>query len=46
MTRLRIFASYVLLAPLIVILGTIDILTDGRSRDWPFGRVPQDGEAD
>ena len=28
---------WLFLAPLIVILGTADILTKGRSRNWPLG---------
>lgn len=34
---LRIAAMWVFLGPLIIILGTIDVLTDGRSRSWPLG---------
>jgi hypothetical protein len=36
-----IFGMWVFLAPLIAILGTVDFLTDGRSRTWPFGEWRQ-----
>jgi hypothetical protein len=29
------------LLPLIIILGTIDTLTNGRSRSWPLGEQPE-----
>jgi hypothetical protein len=35
---LQIAAMWVFLGPLIVILGTIDILTAGRSRVWLLGQ--------
>ncbi|MFC0012823.1 hypothetical protein [Devosia nitrariae] len=34
---LQIAGTWLFLAPLIVILGTVDVLTNGRSRNWPFG---------
>ena len=33
---LQIAGMWLFLAPLIVILGTADVLTNGRSRNWPF----------
>jgi hypothetical protein len=33
--RVQIAAMWVFLGPLIVILGTVDRLTNGRSRNWP-----------
>lgn len=39
---LRIAAMWVFLGPLIIILGTIDALTSGRSRSWPLGEKPRD----
>lgn len=32
------------LGPLIIILGTVDVLTNGRSRNWPLGEQPRDEE--
>jgi hypothetical protein len=37
---LRIAGMWILLFPLIVILGIIDLLTEGRSRSWPLGEKP------
>lgn len=37
---LRIAGMWIFLFPLIVILGTIDLLTEGRSRSWPLGEKP------
>ena len=34
--RLKIAAMWFFLLPLIIILGTADRLTTGRSRTWPF----------
>ena len=34
---LRIAAMWFFLGPLIIILGTADALTKGRSRTWPLG---------
>jgi hypothetical protein len=34
--RLQIAGMWFFLAPLIVTLGTVDILTNGQSRHWPF----------
>ena len=34
---LQIAGMWLFLAPLIIILGTVDVLTEGRSRNWPFG---------
>lgn len=34
--NLQIIGMWVFLAPLIVILGTADILTNGRGCSWPF----------
>ena len=34
--RLRIAAMWFFLGPLVIILGTVDCLTDGRSRHWPL----------
>lgn len=34
--QLQIAAMWVFLAPLIIILGTADRLSLGRSRNWPF----------
>lgn len=33
---LKIALMWLFLLPLIIILGTIDVLTEGRSRKWPF----------
>jgi len=33
---LQIAGMWIFLAPLIVILGTADMLTAGRTRNWPF----------
>jgi uncharacterized membrane protein len=33
--RLKVAGLFLFLLPLIVILGTIDFLTHGRSRNWP-----------
>lgn len=32
----QIAAVWLFLLPLIIILGTVDVLTNGRSRKWPF----------
>lgn len=37
---LRIAAMWFFLGPLIIILGTTDVLTRGRSRNWPLGEKP------
>lgn len=34
--RLQIAAMWFFLGPLIIILATVDYLTNGRSRHWPF----------
>ncbi|MCR6672151.1 hypothetical protein [Devosia ginsengisoli] len=34
---LQVAAMWLFLGPLIVVLGTADILTNGRSRNWPLG---------
>ena len=34
---LQIAALWIFLAPLILILGMVDVLTKGRSRSWPLG---------
>jgi hypothetical protein len=34
---LRVAAMWFFLGPLIIILGTVDVLTNGRSRAWPPG---------
>lgn len=34
--NLQTYALWVFLAPLIIILGTADRVTRGRSRNWPF----------
>lgn len=34
--HLRTAGMWLFLGPLIVVLGTIDALTNGRSRNWPF----------
>ena len=33
--RLQIAGMWFFLGPLIIILGTVDVLTEGRSRSWP-----------
>lgn len=33
---LRVYAMWIFLAPLIILLGTADLLTDQRTRSWPF----------
>jgi hypothetical protein len=33
---LQLAALWLFLLPLIIILGTADILSGGRSRNWPF----------
>ena len=32
---------WIFLAPLIIVLGTLDVVTGGESRSWPFGEQPQ-----
>ena len=32
----QVTLMWLFLLPLITILGTIDVLTDGKSRNWPF----------
>ncbi|MDB5622174.1 MAG: hypothetical protein JWR39_737 [Devosia sp.] len=44
--RLRIVAIWVFLTPLIVILGTVDVLTNGRSRSWLSGDRPRNDKRD
>ena len=39
---LQIAAMWLLLGPLIIVLGTTDILTNGRSRSWPLGEKPRE----
>ncbi len=34
--KFQIAAMWVFLLPLIIVLGTADVLTGGRSRKWPF----------
>jgi hypothetical protein len=34
--KLCIFGMWVFLGPLIIILGTVDVLSRGRSRKWPL----------
>lgn len=34
---LQIAAMWLFLGPLIIVLGTADVLTKGRSRSWPLG---------
>ena len=33
---------WVFLGPLIVIMGTMDVITKGRTRDWLAGDQPRD----
>lgn len=41
--NIQIAAMWVFLAPLILILGTLDVATKGRSRSWPLGdQAPND----
>jgi hypothetical protein len=42
--QLQIAGMWVLLGPLIVILGTLDVLTNGRSRAWPLGEKAGQGD--
>jgi len=35
---LKVAGMWLFLAPLIIILGTIDVITKGRTRDWPLGQ--------
>ena len=42
--QLRIVGMWVFLGPLIIILGTLDVLTNGRSRAWPLGEQIGNGE--
>lgn len=35
---LQIAAMWLFLGPLIIVLGTADLLTGGRSRNWPLGK--------
>lgn len=42
--QLRIVGMWVFLGPLIIILGTLDVLTSGRSRAWPPGEKIGNGE--
>lgn len=34
---LLVAGMWIFLAPLIIILGTLDYLTDGETRNWPLG---------
>ena len=34
--RLKVAGLFIFLLPLIIILGIADILTNGRSRNWPY----------
>ena len=34
---LKVAGMWLFLAPLIIVLGTLDVVTNGRSRDWPLG---------
>ena len=36
--KTKIAAMWLFLLPLIIILGTLDLLTDGRTRAWPFAQ--------
>lgn len=38
---LFVAGMWIFLAPLIIVLGTLDVLTGGESRSWPFGEQPQ-----
>ncbi len=40
--RLRIAGMFLFLGPLMVILGTIDIVRNGRSRNSPLEEQPRD----
>lgn len=42
--RARIAWMWFFLGPLIIILGTVDVLTNGRSRSWPLGDQQRDDE--
>ncbi|WEK05820.1 MAG: hypothetical protein P0Y65_06075 [Candidatus Devosia phytovorans] len=42
--RLRIAAMWLFLAPLILFLGMADVLSNGRTRNWPLGEVPREDE--
>lgn len=42
--RIRIAAMWVFLAPLIFFLGTADVLTNGKTRNWPLGEPGGDDE--
>jgi hypothetical protein len=43
--RLRLAGMWLFLGPLIILLGIVDIVTNGRSRNWPLGEKPrEDGE--
>lgn len=33
---LQLAGMWLFLMPLVIILGTADVLSDGRSRNWPF----------
>ena len=33
--RAKVAGLFIFLLPLVIILGTIDFLTDGRSQHWP-----------
>jgi len=35
---LQVAAMWLFLGPLIIVLGTTDVLTGGRSRNWPLGQ--------
>lgn len=35
--KLKIVAMWIFLGPLIIILGTVDVVTGGRSRKWLLG---------
>ena len=40
--RLALAGMWLFLGPLIIILGTVDILSNGRSRKWPLGEKPSE----
>lgn len=40
--HLLIAGMWLFLGPLIIILGSVDFLTKGRSRSWPLGEQPRE----
>lgn len=44
--RLRIAGMWFFLGPLILFLGLADLLSNGRTRNWPLGEPPREKDPD